>query len=101
MRRVCSFGTVLLVCASLIGTASAGVTLSIDIQESPIPDLSRISNVYLGDASCVYAFLAQLPHPSDQSAVLMRVCHFIPSLSSWSCQVFTGLMTSRVIFKVE
>jgi hypothetical protein len=33
------------------------VTVSVDIQESPVPDLSQIRNVYHGSASCVYAFL--------------------------------------------
>ena len=57
MRRLYVVCTLLFICGGVVSSATAGMRLAIDIQESPIPDLSRISNVYHGSAACVYAFL--------------------------------------------
>ena len=57
MRELCVVCTLLVVWGGVASSATAGVTLAVDIQESPVPDLSRISNVYHGSAACVYAFL--------------------------------------------
>ncbi len=48
-----------------IATCSLAARISIDFEEQPRADLSKISNIYHGDASFLYAFLVVLAEPLD------------------------------------
>jgi len=52
-----------------VSSAIAGVTLAIDIQESPIPNLSRVSNIYHGSATYVYAFLVATTDKNTEASL--------------------------------